>query len=117
VPIFLEDVYDLPIFAAVLREAYNNTMTIHIHATYRDGAIHPDHPLGLPDNTEVNVVVVPLIQAIDASSGEKTNTDASLPEAPRFTSAELRERLAKSAVRVGSLPEDFSREDIYSDHD
>lgn len=90
-------------------------MTFHIHATYRAGAIHPDQPLGLPDNTEVHVVVVPVGDVTKLAVPE--DIDALRPKAPRFTADELHERLAKSAVRVGSLPPDFSREDIYSDHD
>jgi hypothetical protein len=40
-----------------------------------------------------------------------------LPPSPRFTADELRERIAKYGVSVGTLPRDFSRDDIYSDHD
>jgi hypothetical protein len=90
-------------------------MTIQVHATYRAGAIHPDFPLALPDNTEVNVVVVPVSDPTKRTAREEI--EAIRPTAPRFTADELRERLAKSAVRVGSLLPDFSREDIYSDHD
>jgi hypothetical protein len=43
--------------------------------------------------------------------------EAIRPKSPRFTSEELRQRLQKHAVSVGTLPPDFSREDIYSDHD
>jgi len=89
-------------------------MTINIDATYRGGAIHPDVPLNLPENTPVRVQL-----AIKPESVSLTPEDviARRPKAPRFTSAELRERLAKYTIRVGSLPPDFSREDIYSDHD
>ena len=89
-------------------------MTIEIDATYRSGAIHPDQPLQLPENTPVRVVVVPKV------AGQPLSRDEILairPKSPRFTSEELRERLAKYAVSVGTLPPDFSREDIYSDHD
>jgi predicted DNA-binding antitoxin AbrB/MazE fold protein len=82
-------------------------MTIDIDATYRDGAIHPDQPLNLPDNTPVHVVVVP-------KSQKETGV---LRPSPRFTAEELRERIAKYGVAVGTLPRDFSRDDIYSDHD
>jgi hypothetical protein len=82
-------------------------MTIDIDATYRDGAIHPDVPLNLPENTPVHVVVVPQPQ----------NEIVALPPSPRFTVEELRERIEKFGVSVGTLPPDFSREDIYSDHD
>jgi hypothetical protein len=82
-------------------------MTIDIDATYRDGAIHPNVPLNLPDNTPVRVHVVAKTQ----------QEEIVLPPSPRFTAEELRERIAKYGVSVGTLPPDFSREDIYSDHD
>jgi hypothetical protein len=88
-------------------------MDIHFHAIYRAGAIHPDQPLGLPDNTQLNVVAVP----IEETTKDAMVEEARRPIAPRFTAAELRKQIGKSAVRVGSLPADFSREDIYSDHD
>jgi len=82
-------------------------MTIDIDATYRDGAIHPEVPLNLPENTPLHVTVV----------AKPQNEKPVLPPSPRFTAEELRERIAKYGVSVGSLPPDFSREDIYSDHD
>ena len=88
-------------------------MTIDIDATYRDGAIHPDVPLNLPENTPVRVRVVPK----PAPSMTREEILAIRPKSPRFTAEELRERLAKHAVSVGTLPPDFSREDIYSEHD
>ena len=87
-------------------------MPIDIDATYRDGAIHPDTPLNLPNDTPVRVRVVP---KTEPASREQPR--AFPLNSPRFTSEELRERLAKYAVSVGTLPPDFSREDIYSDHD
>ena len=90
-------------------------MSIQVHGTYRAGAIHPDQPLALPDNTEVNVVVVPVGDATQRAARE--DIEAIRPKAPRFTAEELHQRLARFSVRVGSLPPDFSREDIYSDHD
>lgn len=91
-------------------------MTIQVHATYRAGAIHPDEPLGLPENTEVNVIVVP-VAASTPVTPQPDDLDAIRPKSPKMTSQEFREMIAKNAVRVGSLPPDFSREDIYSDHD
>jgi predicted DNA-binding antitoxin AbrB/MazE fold protein len=32
-------------------------MTINVHATYRDGLIHPLHPLNLPEGTELELTV------------------------------------------------------------
>jgi hypothetical protein len=39
------------------------------------------------------------------------------PKSPRFTAEKLQQLIDKYSVAVGSLPEDFSRADIYSDHD
>jgi hypothetical protein len=89
-------------------------MTIDIDATYRDGALHPEAPLNLPENTPVRVHVVPKPGLSPKSAVESRPLP---PKSPRITSEEFRERIAKYAVRVGSLPPDFSREDIYSDHD
>jgi len=89
-------------------------MTIHVHATYRAGVIHPDQPLELPDNTEVDLTVVP----VAAENGASTAADTVVrPPAPRISVEELRDRLAKYAVSVEPLPPDFSRADIYRDHD
>jgi hypothetical protein len=89
-------------------------MTIDIDATYRDGAIHPDTPLNLPNNTPVHVRVVAKSEPIPLT---KEEIIALRPKSPRITPGEFRARIAKYAVKVGSLPPDFSREDIYSDHD
>ncbi len=40
-----------------------------------------------------------------------------LPEAPRISSEAFKERIRKYAFSAPSLPADFSREDIYIDHD
>jgi predicted DNA-binding antitoxin AbrB/MazE fold protein len=32
-------------------------MTFNVHATYRDGLIHPLHPLNLPEGTELELTV------------------------------------------------------------
>jgi hypothetical protein len=89
-------------------------MTIHIDATYRDGVIQPDHPLALPENTPLHLVVVP------KPAGRQLTREEILairPQSPRITPEEFDAILDKYSVSVGSLPEDFSREDIYSDHD
>ena len=39
------------------------------------------------------------------------------PKSPKMTVEEYHALLDKYAVSAGGLPEDFSREDIYSDHD
>jgi predicted DNA-binding antitoxin AbrB/MazE fold protein len=82
-------------------------MPIDIDATYRDGVIHPESPLDLPNNTPVHVVVV----------AKRQHEKRTPPPSPRFTAEELRERIEKYGVSVGTLPCDFSREDVYSDHD
>jgi len=89
-------------------------MTIDIDATYRDGAIHPETPLNLPDNTPVRVRVVPKPEAFPKTREEIL---AIRPKSPCFTGEQLDALLNKHSVSVGSLPADFSREDIYSDHD
>ena len=89
-------------------------MTIDIDATYRDGALHPDTPLNLPNNTPVRVRVV---AEHDSGSLSKEQIAFLRPKSPRISPEEFRDRIAKYAVSVGSLPADFSREDIYSDHD
>jgi hypothetical protein len=88
-------------------------MTIQFDATFRDGAIHPTQPLQLPENTPVHVVVTPKIAGQPMTREEIL---AIRPKSPRITVEEFRARLAKYAVHVGSLPPDFSRADIYSDH-
>jgi predicted DNA-binding antitoxin AbrB/MazE fold protein len=89
-------------------------MAIQFDATYRDGVIHPKQPLALADGAEVHVVVAPVERPKKRTPEELA---AMRPKAPRFTGKELHERIEKYSVKVGSLPLDFSREDIYSDHD
>ena len=89
-------------------------MSIDIDATYRDGAIHPQTPLNLPDNTPLRVRVLSKLVPFPTTPEE---IRAIRPKAPRFTGEQLDALLAKHSVSVGSLPADFSREDIYSDHD
>lgn len=89
-------------------------MSIHIDAIYRDGVIHPSEPLDLPNNTPVSVVV-PV--AKPAAKLTKEEIIAMRPKAPKISVEEFHALLDKYAVSVGGLPVDFSREDIYSDHD
>ena len=89
-------------------------MSIHIEATYRDGMIHPNQPLDLPDNTPVSVVV-PVVKSQSKLTREEIITMR--PKSPKITVEEFRERIKKYAVHVGTLPPDFTREDIYSDQD
>jgi hypothetical protein len=94
-------------------------MTIDIDATYRDGAIHPETPLNLPDNTLVRVRVVPKPEVFPPIPFPTTREEvlAIRPKSPRITPEEFEALVEKHSVSVGSLPVDFSREDIYSDHD
>jgi hypothetical protein len=92
-------------------------MAIHVHATYRAGAIHPDQPLALPENTEVDVVIVPIAKTSGGPAAKEPDIAAIRPKSPKMTPEEFRALIAKNAVSVGTLPPDFSREDIYSDHD
>jgi hypothetical protein len=94
-------------------------MTIDIDATYRDGAIHPEMPLNLPDNTPVRVRVELKAAVFPPIPFPKTREEilAIRPKSPRITPEEFDELIRKHSVSVGSLPVDFSREDIYSEHD
>jgi hypothetical protein len=100
-------------------------MSIEFDATYRAGAIVPDQPLALRENTPVRVVVVEKDTAApgDATRGvslkglTREQIITLRPKAPRFTAEQLDAIVEKYSVSVGTLPPDFSREDIYSDHD
>lgn len=93
---------------------YNFGMSIHIHATYRDGVIHPEHPLGLPNDTPLDVLVTPVTK--DRQPPTLADSEE-LPVAPKISAEQFREIIKRHAVAVGTLPPDFSRSDIYQDHD
>jgi hypothetical protein len=79
-------------------------MNVEFDATYRDGLLYPSQPLMLPNNTPVHGVVIvrpPTAPAI----------------APRLTLEEYEALKIGHRFSAPSLPEDFSRADIYSDHD
>jgi predicted DNA-binding antitoxin AbrB/MazE fold protein len=80
-----------------------------IQATYRDGAFHPVHPISLPENTRVEVSVPAQLS--------REEVIAMRPKAPRFTGEQLQALIDKFHIAGPSLPADFSRADIYSDHD
>jgi hypothetical protein len=86
-------------------------MTIHANATYRDGALHLAQPLMLPENASVVVTITP------TAAQPKADIEAIRPKSPKLTPEEFDAIISKNAVHVGTLPPDFSREDIYSDHD
>jgi len=83
-------------------------MTIHIHGTYRAGVIYPSEPLPLLDNSHVELTVVP--------SDPISPTEAG-PSAPKFMPDDLARWISEVGISVGKLPTDFSRADIYEDHD
>ena len=89
-------------------------MVFHLQATYEDGALRPDVPLALPDRTRVDVTVKAQNDAIVEGADDD---DEALPDGPRLTVEEFRRILANRGPGVGTLPVDFDRHDIYSDHD
>ena len=54
-------------------------MTINVHATYRDGLIHPVHPLNLPEGAELELTVE------TAASPEPVSTDRTSTSARVFS--------------------------------
>ena len=100
-------------------------MSIEFDATYRAGAIVPNQPLALPDNTPVHVVIVEKDSAVPGANSRglslrglsRDEIIALRPKSPKLTPEEFDAIIDKYSVSVGSLPPDFSREDIYSDHD
>ena len=93
-------------------------MNLEFEATYRDGALHPETPLNLPDNTHVHVRLEPKTAA-EASVAPPAGIAAGLapPQSPRITVEEFNALVEKYSISVGALPPNFSRADIYSDHD
>lgn len=83
-------------------------MSTPIHATYRAGVLHPDRPLDLPENTSVELLVSVVAGATD--EGQQLR-----PTAPRISTDELRDRVARYGIDVGALSPTFSRADIYQD--
>jgi hypothetical protein len=78
-------------------------MSLEFDATYRDGAIHPAVPLGLPENTPVHVTVAP--------------ASPNAPPSPRLTVEEFDALFQQRQFSAPPLPDDFSRADVYCDHD
>ena len=50
-------------------------MSIDVNATYRDGALHPETPLGLPENTPVRVHIIPKAASVSPASKEQLGGD------------------------------------------
>jgi predicted DNA-binding antitoxin AbrB/MazE fold protein len=80
-----------------------------IEATYRDGAFYPVNPISLPENTRVEISVPAQLSHEEII--------AMRPKAPKITVEEFDEILKRNTISAPSLPIDFSREDIYSEHD
>jgi hypothetical protein len=90
-------------------------MSIQMHAIYRAGVILPDQPLPLIDGAAIDVIITPSVVPKDPVGAEvSANTT---PVAPNISIDEFQSRIERFAVSADSLPIDFSRADIYQDHD
>jgi hypothetical protein len=79
------------------------------HATYEQGVLRLDAPLSLPEQTRV----VGLVVGVDAPTGEPPQASAT-----NLADDEFERLLDEFSVHGGnSLPADFSRADLYLDHD
>ena len=90
-------------------------MELHFQATYEGGVLHPHQPLALPDHIRLDVTV----KARDEAFVEEADNEEEVrPDAPRLTAEEFRRIIDEHALSAPrSLPMDFDRHDIYSDHD
>ena len=77
-------------------------MSEHFQATYEDGVLRPDQPLALPESARVSGIVIPISQ-VEASDS--------------LSEDELDRELNELSLDAPLLPSDFSRADIYLDHD
>jgi predicted DNA-binding antitoxin AbrB/MazE fold protein len=84
-----------------------------IEATYRDGAFYPTVPISLPENTRVEVTLP--VEPPKPLTREEFNSLR--PKSPKITPEEFEAIIKSNPISAPSLPLDFSREDIYSDHD
>lgn len=73
------------------------------HAIYENGVLRPDRPLALPESAHVSVIII----------GERAPSE---PPSPRSEDDFLRE-LDELSWDAPPLPADFSRADMYLDHD
>jgi predicted DNA-binding antitoxin AbrB/MazE fold protein len=87
-------------------------MIIHVDATYENGILRPSEPLNVPNATQVHVTVVPQSEVL----ADDTDEDV-LPAGPVLTVEEFGRIMKEGTIRAPSLPLDFDRDDIYSDHD
>jgi len=83
-------------------------MTNQFHATYEHGVLKLDAPLAVPEQARVTGVVV----------GIETPNGSAVEGAPQLSDAEFERMLDEFSVAgCAPLPADFSRADIYLDHD
>jgi hypothetical protein len=105
-------------------------MSIEFDAIYRAGAIVPNQPLALPENSPLHVVVVEedVVETGPAAPSDKHRTVslkgltreqiiALRPKSPKLTPEEFDAIIEQHSISAPSLPPEFSRDDIYSDHD
>jgi len=78
-------------------------MSQEFHATYQSGVLRLDVPLALPEQARVSGVVTPI------------NAQSPWPEV--ISDEQFFRELDELALEVTPLPADFSRADIYLDHD
>ena len=82
-------------------------MPNEFHATYEHGVLKLDAPLSLPEQARVTGLVL----GVETPNG----VDAA---AAKLSDADFEQLLDDFSVHgCQSLPADFSRDDIYSDHD
>ncbi len=81
-------------------------MSQEFNATYEHGILRLDAPLALPDKARVTGIV----SNVESSDTTPVHQDSISPE-------EFERLLDELAMDVPPLPQDFSRADIYLDHD
>ena len=81
-------------------------MSQEFHATYEHGILRLDVPLPLPEQTRVTGIVSNVESAAAPSVAQKS-----------MSAEEFERQFDELAIDVPPLPADFSRADIYLDHD
>jgi predicted DNA-binding antitoxin AbrB/MazE fold protein len=86
-------------------------MTRSIHAVYESGVLRPLEPLNLPEKKLVTVTIVDETQAESEAPF--------LPDPAPLSDDDFEHLLDELALgpALPHLPADFSRADVYSDHD
>lgn len=93
-------------------------MAFHIDAIYDNGVLRPATPLDLPDQTPVVVTVAPRGPMPTGSSEmSEAELEAELQKPSTLTVEAFRRIVRRASFSAPSLPIDFDRDDIYSDHD